>query len=82
MMHVSSMSESKIAFERMCKSLEVYVQDYSTLDPSLQQAFVAYLEQRGINTEFGEFLMAAHEGKEHKEYMSWLSRVQSFLGRK
>ena len=59
-----------------------HLQDFSTLDAGLQQAFVSYLEERGIDAAMGEYLMSAHEVKEQKEYVNWLARIQKFLGKK
>lgn len=55
------------------------MQDFTSLDPNLQQAVGSHLEERGIDTTFAEYLMAAHEAKEHKEYIAWLSRIQKFV---
>ena len=59
-----------------------YLQDFSTLDAGLQQAFVSYLEERGIDAAMGEYLMSVHEVKEQKEYVNWLARIEKFLVRK
>ena len=60
----------------------MYLQDFSTLDPGLQQGFVDYLAERGIDASVGEYLMSTHEIKEQKEYINWLARVEKFLVRK
>lgn len=57
------------------------MQEYSTLDPGLQQAFVNYLDERGVDLALGEYLMSTHEVKEQKEYVNWLARIEKFLGR-
>ena len=55
------------------------MQVFSELDPKLQEAFTAYLEERGVNAELGQFIMDYSEDKEQREYMTWLKGVHSFL---
>ena len=55
------------------------MQVFSELDLKLQQAFTAYLEERGVNAELGRFVMDFSEDKEQREYMNWLQSVQKFL---
>ena len=62
--------------------LDSGVQEYSDLDPNLQQAFVAHLEERGVDSALGEYLMNAHDSKEQSEYLVWLSKLEKFLSKK
>ena len=55
------------------------LQDYSELDERLQKAFGDYLEERGINAELGDYLIAAADGKEQKEYLQWLKGIKGFI---
>lgn len=52
---------------------------YADLDDKLLQEFPAYLEQRGINADMGNYLLALVNDKEEREYRSWLANVQKFL---
>lgn len=57
---------------------------FDELDETLQQAFVDYLDERGITAEFGAYLVELVADKLEIEYMNWLERVRVFLdkGRK
>lgn len=52
---------------------------FEELDDTLQQAFIDYLEERGINSDFGYYLMELVHDKLEVEYMNWLTRVQGFV---
>ena len=54
-------------------------QIYDELDDDLQKAFEDHLRARGIDEKLGEFLMAAINDKEQREYVSWLGRVHNFV---
>lgn len=51
----------------------------STLDPSLQEQFEAYLERRGFTPELGRYIRGSLTDKEQQEYVSWLGRVAKFV---
>lgn len=52
---------------------------FTELDDTLQQAFTDYLEERGINADFGAYLVELVHDKLEVEYMGWLRRVQDFV---
>jgi hypothetical protein len=52
---------------------------FSELDETLQQAFVDFLEERGITADFGYYLTELVHDKLEVEYMNWLTRVQKFV---
>ncbi|KAM0751758.1 mitochondrial Mrb1 [Meredithblackwellia eburnea MCA 4105] len=52
---------------------------FETLDDAVQDQFVAYLDERGINTDLALFIPDFAEYKEQKEYCSWLENVKSFV---
>ena len=52
---------------------------FPDLDDTLKQAFVDYLEERGITAELGEYLMLLTADKGWNEYMSWLTKVKGFI---
>eukprot|EP00878_Enallax_costatus_P002422 GHUV01002599.1.p1 GENE.GHUV01002599.1~~GHUV01002599.1.p1 ORF type:complete len:236 (+),score=57.93 GHUV01002599.1:175-882(+) len=52
---------------------------FDELDDTLQQAFIDYLEERGITSDFGYYLVELVNDKLEVEYMNWLTRVQSFV---
>lgn len=52
---------------------------YANLDEKLLQEFPAYLEERGIDADMGNYLLALVNDKEEREYKSWLEHVQKFL---
>jgi Mitochondrial glycoprotein len=45
----------------------VCLQKYEELDDQVQTAFDAYLEERGIDADFGEYLMKLAADKEQRE---------------
>lgn len=45
----------------------------------MQKAFEAYLRERGVDEKLGEYLMAAINDKEQREYVAWMQRVQDFV---
>ena len=55
------------------------MQVFSQLDEKLQQAFVDYLAERGVNEQLGMFIVEYSADKEQREYMGWLEGVHSFL---
>jgi hypothetical protein len=54
----------------------VYLKDAHTHAHS--QAFGAYLEERGITPELGEYLRFLIYDKEQREYLGWLQKVENF----
>jgi hypothetical protein len=52
---------------------------YEELDDQVQTAFDAYLAERGIDAEFGEYLMKLAADKEQREYVGWLQKLHKFL---
>jgi hypothetical protein len=52
---------------------------FTELDDTLQQAFSDYLEERGITSDFGAYLVELVHDKLEVEYMAWLTRVQDFV---
>lgn len=57
----------------------VSVQVFDELDEDVQKALEAYLRERGVDEKLGEYLMAAINDKEQREYVSWMQRVQEFV---
>ena len=54
-------------------------QVFSELDDKLQQAFMDFLSQRGVDAELGQFIVEFSDDKEQREYMHWLEGVHAFL---
>ncbi len=52
---------------------------FDELDTTLQQAFLDYLEERGVTAELAEYLLELVHDKLEVEYMSWLERMQNFI---
>lgn len=52
---------------------------FDELDEELQEQFVAYLEERGITADLGEYLMQLVHDKEQREYMDWLEKVKNAI---
>ena len=52
---------------------------YEELDEDLQAQFTSYLEERGINADFGSYLLRLVHDKEQREYMYWLERTAKFI---
>ncbi len=61
----------------LCPTHEVY----DELDEDLQQSFESYLRERGVDEKLGEYIMAAVNDKEQREYVAWMGRVREFLNR-
>ena len=55
------------------------MQVFEELDEKVQKGFQEYLEERGIDNELGDYLIAISEDKEQREYISWLDRVKNFV---
>jgi len=53
---------------------------FSDLDDTLQQAFLDYLEERGVTAELGQYLRQLIADKAAVEYQNWLQRVRDFMG--
>ena len=41
-----------------------------------------YLDERGINAQLGEYLLAIADNKEQREYVKWLDDVKGFIEQK
>lgn len=54
---------------------------FEDLDDTLQQAFVDYLEERGINAYLGLYIQKYLTDKSALEYQKWLGRVRDFIGK-
>ncbi|KAG2485139.1 hypothetical protein HYH03_016125 [Edaphochlamys debaryana] len=54
---------------------------FEDLDDTLQQAFVDYLEERGVNAYLGEWIRIYLKDKSSLEYQKWLGRVREFIAR-
>lgn len=57
------------------------MQVFEELDDELQQQFMSYLAERGIDQDLGGYLLRLVHDKEQREYMYWLERVQDFTGK-
>lgn len=55
---------------------------FGELDEALQDSFRAYLAERGITEDLGEYLRHLLYDKELLEYRHWLEGVQGFVGGK
>ncbi|ORC90974.1 putative p22 protein precursor [Trypanosoma theileri] len=53
--------------------------DVRELDDGLVDAFVSYLEDRGVDDELGEFVEAYAVWAEQAEYEAWLSGIHKFV---
>lgn len=71
--------ESMGNFVRQILHAYCFEQVYANLDEKLLQEFPAYLEERGIDADMGNYLLALVNDKEEREYKSWLEHVQKFL---
>ena len=65
---------------------DLYAQVFSEPDRrqlKMHQAFVAYLDERGVNAELGQFLIDFSKNKEqslsHVDYTNMLLDMQEFL---
>lgn len=54
---------------------------FDELDDTLQQAFLDYLEERGVNIDLADYLIRMMNDKLAVEYMGWLQRVRDFVAR-
>lgn len=54
---------------------------FEELDGALQNEFLHYLDERGINRDLAIYLSALNFDKEQREYTSWLERVQKFVNK-
>ncbi len=52
---------------------------FEDLDKGVQDAFLSYLEERGINAALADYIVETRIDKEQKEYTSWLEKVADFL---
>lgn len=52
---------------------------FAQLDEELQNFFVNYLEERGIDANIALFIPDYIDVKEQREYLAWLSRVKKFI---
>ncbi|CAD6572729.1 MAG: Mitochondrial acidic protein mam33 [Tremellales sp. Tagirdzhanova-0007] len=52
---------------------------FEHLDSSVQEAFQAYLAERGVTEELAQFVLQYCEYKEQKDYMSWLQDAKGFV---
>ena len=52
---------------------------FHELDETLQQAFMDYLDERGINEDLGQWLGLQGLDKLSLEYQAWLQRVREFI---
>lgn len=53
--------------------------EFSDLDESLQAEFEQYLQERGIDLEFADYLIAYSVHKEENAYRGWLKSIASFV---
>jgi len=52
---------------------------FETLDIGVQEEFIRYLQERGINDDLASFIPELIEQKEQKEYVKWLGKVKGFV---
>ena len=52
---------------------------FEDLDKGVQDAFLSFLEERGINAALADYIVEKRIDKEQKEYTSWLEKVADFL---
>lgn len=53
--------------------------EFDTLDSVVQDAFQAYLAERGIDAALSNFIVSYSEFKEQKDYVGWLADVKEFV---
>mmetsp|Transcript_10504 Transcript_10504/g.26654 ORF Transcript_10504/g.26654 Transcript_10504/m.26654 type:complete len:273 (+) Transcript_10504:156-974(+) len=53
--------------------------NFNDLEDDLQDGFIDYLNERGVDFEFVQYLFALAVDKEQREYMSWLENVKKFI---
>jgi len=52
---------------------------FETLDTGVQEEFIRYLQERGIDDDLAAFIPELIEHKEQKEYVKWLGKVKEFV---
>jgi len=52
---------------------------FEDLDKGVQDAFLSYLEERGINSTLADYIVEKRIDKEQQEYTNWLDKVANFL---
>ena len=52
---------------------------FEDLDKGVQDAFLSYLEERGINAQLADYIVEKRIDKEQREYTSWLEKVADFV---
>ncbi|GMK59441.1 hypothetical protein CspeluHIS016_0800470 [Cutaneotrichosporon spelunceum] len=52
---------------------------FDTLDAVVQDAFQAYLAERGVDAALSNFIVSYSEYKEQKDYVGWLADVKQFV---
>ncbi|WWD17272.1 hypothetical protein CI109_101712 [Kwoniella shandongensis] len=52
---------------------------FDHLDQAVQEAFGAYLAERGVDEALADFVLSYSEHKEQKDYVSWLDQVRGFV---
>ncbi|WRT66388.1 uncharacterized protein IL334_003343 [Kwoniella shivajii] len=52
---------------------------FDHLDQAVQEAFGAYLAERGVDEALADFVLSYCEHKEQKDYVSWLDAVRGFV---
>ncbi|OCF40315.1 complement component 1 Q subcomponent-binding protein, mitochondrial [Kwoniella heveanensis CBS 569] len=52
---------------------------FDHLDQAVQEAFSAYLAERGVDEALADFVLSYCEHKEQKDYVSWLDQVRGFV---
>ena len=53
--------------------------NFEELDDELQDAFIQYLDERGITDDIAVFIENYAETKEQKEYCTFLEKVTDFV---
>ncbi|RMZ91374.1 hypothetical protein DV736_g1402, partial [Chaetothyriales sp. CBS 134916] len=51
----------------------------TSLDPDLQAMLEQYLEERGIDARFAEYVFEYNDYKEQREYVQWLQNLHEFI---
>ncbi|KAH9579778.1 Mitochondrial glycoprotein [Trypanosoma melophagium] len=82
--HIAFLPDSALALdesaEAVAKRSVLYGgPDVNELDDNLSNAFLNYLDARGVNDELGEFVEAYGLWAEQAEYEAWLSAVHQFV---
>jgi hypothetical protein len=54
---------------------------FGDLDEKLQDAFGAFLGERGCDEALAEYLVELSIDKEQREYVNWLKRTAAFVGK-